>query len=259
MSITVKAGTATPFVFFVVLTIILVVFTLIGRTGKKFALRKLPAIEAIPDAVGRAVEMGRPIVFDWTGRAALGKATQLEAMATISVFQYVLGLTAERGANLICHTSEYTQIPLVTDMGKTVYAAKGKPEGFTDANIRFFPVWDHCFKRDAMDKEKPAAAIAIGPQNACDFHWMQKGIDYGTFMIGGSARMVIEGYLMVLCDYCLITEEVFAAGAYLTEEPQLLCTVAGGDLVRYIFIVIIAVGTVLSALGLTTLTTMLKT
>jgi len=49
----------------------------------------------------------------------------------------------------------------------------------------------------------------------------------------------------VASDYCLIGEEIFTAGAYLTQDAPLTASLAGQDIGRIIGVVLSILGTLL--------------
>jgi hypothetical protein len=198
--------------------------------------------------------MGRPIYFDFASRAVLSGAYQLQTQATISILEYVLNMTAERGADIIIGVQNSTQVPLVADLGQTIYTSKGIPGAFSEANLRYIPTWGDKFIRDIIDDERPATVFCFGPQSGTDFHWLERGMELNLFQCGGTARHLAVSYFVVVCDYTLIMEELFTAGAYLSQEPDLLCTVAATDIMRYVLMAIMVLGTVLSIFGIPALT-----
>jgi hypothetical protein len=54
----------------------------------------------------------------------------------------------------------------------------------------------------------------------------------------------------VACDYTLIGEELYAAGASLSGDPVQIGSIRGQDIAKAVFIVIIIVGVVLKLLGI---------
>ena len=56
-------------------------------------------------------------------------------------------------------------------------------------------------------------------------------------------------FFVVSCDHVLITEEIFAAGAYLSQDPQQLGSISGQDTMRMVLIGIIGIGILAVAMG----------
>lgn len=68
------------------------------------------------------------------------------------------------------------------------------------------------------------------------------------------ARIPRRNYLSLLlvCDYTLIGEELYAASAYLSNEPMLLGTLKGQDIAKLTFMLVLILFTILALLGIDT-------
>jgi hypothetical protein len=69
--------------------------------------------------------------------------------------------------------------------------------------------------------------------------------------VGGTARMYQIPFFAALCDYVLIGEEMFAAGAYVSDDPQQLGSIAAQDWYKIAALIVIVVGAVLATAGVT--------
>jgi hypothetical protein len=56
-------------------------------------------------------------------------------------------------------------------------------------------------------------------------------------------------FFAVVCDYTLMGEELFAAGACLSREPAMLGSIKGQDITKAILIAVIVVGILLEIFG----------
>jgi hypothetical protein len=56
-------------------------------------------------------------------------------------------------------------------------------------------------------------------------------------------------FFVATCDYTLIGEELYAAGAYLTREPVLLGSMRGQDIAKAIVILIGIAGIIATSFG----------
>ena len=131
---------------------------------------------------------------------------------------------------------------------------EGRPQGFGESNLRYtMGSNSESMKRDIVFDEKPATVYAIGPQSGADFHYLEAGIELGSFQVAGTARSLPVPFFVITCDYTLVMEEEFCAAAYLSQDPELLCIVAGGDVIRYVLISMLVLGVVLSLAGIKTL------
>lgn len=65
-------------------------------------------------------------------------------------------------------------------------------------------------------------------------------------------------FLVAACDYTLLGEEIFAAGAYYSRNPVDLGALSGQDFARALAIGLITLGSVLTTMGNKTLSDLLK-
>jgi len=57
-------------------------------------------------------------------------------------------------------------------------------------------------------------------------------------------------YIFALtCDYIFIGEEIYAAGAKVTDNPYMIASIAAEENLKYIFLAILIVGLLLSVVG----------
>ena len=78
-------------------------------------------------------------------------------------------------------------------------------------------------------REKPGANIMIGAYWAESMQLAETGSRVGAMQISGTAQTSQIPFFLVSTDYCLIGEEIYAAGAYLTNEAPLIASLAGQD------------------------------
>ena len=102
-----------------------------------------------------------------------------------------------------------------------------------------------------MLRDKPAANIYLGSFYAESLLLAETGFATGAIQIAGTAQVAQLPFFVVACDYTLIGEELYAAGAYLTREPRLLGSLKGSDYMKVALIAAIVVGCVLESVGVT--------
>jgi hypothetical protein len=84
------------------------------------------------------------------------------------------------------------------------------------------------------------------------------GFSVNAIQIAGTANTHQIPFFVAACDYSLIGEEIYAAGAYLSKDPVQSGSVAGQDIGKAIAIVLIVVGIFLTAAGIPTLLTLMR-
>jgi hypothetical protein len=69
--------------------------------------------------------------------------------------------------------------------------------------------------------------------------------------IGGTARLYQIPFFAALCDYVLIGEEMFAAGAYVSGDPQQIGSIAAQDWYKLAALALGILGALLATVGVT--------
>lgn len=262
LQININEGMVAPLVF-VVITTIVILFTLFtARRGAYVPkLRRLPALDAIEEAVGRATEMGKPIIYG-TGLGGLADEVAAQTVAGLSVLGYTAEMAAKYGARLIYCVYDPSIQPLAYEIVQQAHVRAGHPETFSSDNIIFlandqFP-W--AFGVVGMvQREKAAATIYMGAFWAESLILAETGYHAGAIQIAGTANRHQLQFFVAACDYALIGEELLAAGAYLSNDPTQIGSIWGQDVGRIISLLVLIVGAILTWAGFTALNDFLAT
>lgn len=238
---------------------IVVYLTLLSTRGKSFKLRKtLTALQAIPEAVGRAVELGRPVHYTPGGNPITGvRGTHIQMGLVIS--GHVARWCARLGARLIVSIARSESLPIAYEIYKEAFIAEGRPEVVPD--IRYYSGGDAPFGAGCigtMTSEHIAVNMIIGGSGS-DFPMVAEGaFRVGAFQIGGNANAFMIPLVVAACEYTLIGEELFAAGAMLSEDSVQLAGIVANDISKLIIVAIIFLGTILMTAGVPTILNLLK-
>lgn len=122
-------------VFFGVLISFLFIlgFILYAKKGKPLYIRPIAGLQAIDDAIGRATEMGKPILYS----AGLGKMDRVATMASMNILSSVAEKTAEYNTPLIFPNYDPVVMTTAQEVVKEAYSKAGHPEAFNPDNIFF--------------------------------------------------------------------------------------------------------------------------
>ncbi len=213
--------------------------------GETFYIRPLPGLNAVDEAVGRATEMGRPVVFI----PGTGELDKIQTIAGLSILGRVAASTAR------CRTPLRVPVlyPLPMAAANEVVTQAYLDEGVTDPldpqTVQY--VAGESFSYSAriggmMMREKPAAAIYMGEFAAESLLIAEMGQAAGAIQIAGTADPEQLPFFIAACDYTLIGEEFYAASAYLSNEPKMLGALRTQDLMKVV-IALVIIGGVLSA------------
>ncbi len=217
-----------------------------ARKGKKLFIRRIAGLDAVDEAVGRATEMGKPILYV----PGLSGVSDVATIAAINILSEVAKKTAQYETTLIVPNRDPIVYTVCREVVKEAYTSVGRPDVYKADNIFF--ITDSQFAYAAavdgiMVREKPATNFFLGMFWAESLILAETGATTGAIQIAGTDSIYQLPFFITACDYTLIGEELYAASAYLSREPKLLGSLVGQD---YGKIVIIAVVIVASALVL---------
>lgn len=224
-----------------------------GRT-----IRTIEGLDAIEEAVGRAVEMGRP-VHSCPGGGGFNSQYAQQTMAAIGIIGHVAKLCASRGAEYKVSINVAHTLPAVEEIIRTSYLSEGVIEQYSPDIVRFLPnqnaLFSYCM--GMFEREKIAANIMVGA-----FFWeaiviAEHGGSVGAMNIGGTARQSQLPAFVSSCDYLIIGDEMFAANAYVTKDEEQIANIAGQDIVRMIIVATMILGALASLAGIDAVATFL--
>ncbi len=217
------------------------------RESNVLPIRRIDGLNTIGEAIGRATEMGRPVHFT-TGCGGMVADT----FAALAVLDYVARLCARYDATLIVTNSQPVVQPVTENIVKNAYAMEGRPESFKSGNIRYLSDTMQAYVSGVwgiMERERVAANIMMGYFFAESLLLAECGNRIGAFQVAGTASTPQLPFFVAACDQTLVGEELFAAGAYLTQNPVRIGAVMAQDCGKLLAIAAILMGALMSTLG----------
>jgi hypothetical protein len=229
-----------------------------AKKGEELYIRPIAGLEAVDDAVGRATEMGRPIMYI----PGIMDMDDIQTIASMIILGRVARKSASYETPLLVPCSRSIVMSAAQETVKEAYLDAGRPDAYDADKIRYLT--DDQFGYAAgvdgiMLREKPGAIFYMGSFYAESLILAETGHSTGAIQIAGTAMPSQLPFFVTACDYTLIGEELFAASAYLGKEPLLLGSLKGQDWGKAVMILITAVGVILVTLGFTAITNWLTT
>ena len=239
---------ANLFIIALILSASIFYFIESARRGTKLFVRKIAGLEAVDEAIGRATEMGRPILYI----PGINDLDDVQTLASLTILGRVAGQIAEYETQIRMPVSRSLVMTAARETIKQAYQTAGRPDAYSDDMVNY--VTDEQFGYVAavdgiMVREKPATVFLLGAFFAESLILAETGNSIGAIQIGGTARPAQLPFFIAACDFTLIGEELFAASAYLSGEPKQLGSLKGQDVGKALAMIALTIGVVLATLA----------
>lgn len=242
------AGRINVIIGVIVLTFLIFWFIYHAHRGKALFIRRIAGLDAVDEAVGRATEMGKSILYV-PGLSSVG---DVATIASLNILGEVARKAAQYETTLLVPNRDPIVYTVAQAVVKEAYAKEGRPDAFKEENVFF--ITDAQFAYAAavdgiMVREKPATNFFLGMFWAESLILAETGAATGAIQIAGTDSVYQLPFFITACDYTLIGEELYAASAYLSREPTLLASLKAQDYGKMIIITLIIFGSVLLLLS----------
>lgn len=220
------------------------------RQGKSLFVRRIAGLAAADEAIGRATEMGRPVLYI----PGIMDIDNIQTIASMVILTDISRRTATLDVPLIVPLNQPFLVPLAEESVKEGALRAGRPDSFNPDNIRYLSSEQFAFTAGVagiMNRERPAANFFLGAFFAESLIISEVGFASGAIQIAGTANVHQLPFFVAACDYTLIGEEFYAASAYLGKDPQLLGTLKGADLTKAVLMAVMIAGSILALFGYT--------
>ena len=211
-------------------------------------MRRIPGIDAIEEAIGRATEMGRSVLYV----PGIQDISDIQTVAGLVILESVAKMTAKYETPITVPVTYPIPFTIAEEMVKAGYLAAGRPEAYDPNSVRFVSPEQFAYVASVtgvMVRERPAAHIFMGSFYAESLLLAETGFATGAIQVAGTANVHQLPFFVVACDYTLIGEELYAASAYLSGEPKLVGALKGADLMKVLVIAVVIVGCILETLS----------
>ncbi len=225
----------------------IVYFVVSARRGKDLFIRRLAGLDEVDNAVGRATEMGKPILYI----SGLSTVSDVATIAAINILGEVAKKTAEYNTRLIVPCADPIVMAVEQEVVKEAYAKVGRPDSYNEDDVFYLTRSQFAYVAGVngiMVRQRPATILYMGMFFAESLVLAETGASVGAIQIAGTDAVTQLPFFITACDYTLIGEELYAASAYLSREPVLLGGLKGQDTLKMVIAITIILTTIVATL-----------
>ncbi len=234
----------------IIFVVSIVYFVTAAKSGKELFIRRLAGLDEMDNAVGRATEMGKPILFI----SGLSSVSDVATIAAINILGEVAKKTAEYNTKLIVPCADPIVMAVEQEVVKEAYAKAGRPDAYNEDDVFYLTRSQFAYVAGVngiMVRQRPATILYMGMFYAESLVLAETGSSIGAIQIAGTDAVTQLPFFITSCDYTLIGEELYAASAYLSREPILLGGLKGQDMFKLIAAAVLVVGVIAATLTAT--------
>ena len=214
-----------------------------GKKGRALYIRPIDAMDKMTDAIGRAAEMGTPILY----APGLGSLTDPVTVASLNILSKV----SEKGARLHTRTlvPNYGPLtwPVAQEVVRQAFVRAGRSGEYNPDDVPYFTSRSFTYAAATvgmMQREKTASNFFIGHFYSESLILTENGAASGALQIGGTDSVEQLPFFITTCDKVMIGEEIFAASALVTDDPVSRSVVKASDWFKVAVLIVFALALV---------------
>jgi hypothetical protein len=223
--------------------------------GKLPYIRRFPALEAMEEGIGIAVETGKMTHFGSPGGigTGTGEGGTASVLQTVAIMGHYAGKAAAAGVSTVYSVSTAPVLTLAEGVVREAYVQAGKLADFENPDmcqIRFVAGGEGTypsFYAGLMQRNMGASIINAGGK--FKLFMGEANQQAGVFGICLSPSYDKLEWGIATFDYVLMLSETFVAQASITKDPFHLGSAIGSDIVTWIcaalFVVFVGLATAL--------------
>ncbi|MFH1501511.1 MAG: DUF6754 domain-containing protein [Candidatus Eisenbacteria bacterium] len=219
-----------------------------ARSGIELYIRKIPGLDAVDEAVGRATEMGRPVLFV----PGIETVSEVGTLAALTILGHVAKRVAEHGTPLDVPCADPIVMATAQEIVKTSYTEAGRIDSYDPSRVAYL-TYDQFGYTAGVDgmmvRDRPMAVFLLGTFYAESLIMAETGHSIGAIQIAGTKETSQLPFFVAACDYTLIGEELFAASSYLSREPVMLGSLKGQDLAKLAIVILVLIAFAVGSVG----------
>ena len=212
-------------------------------------IRRMPAIEAIDEGIGRAVETGRKVHCGNPQALLVGDKTA-ENLIGFSLMGYFARKSAKAGVPAFFTVPTPQGAPLADGLVREAYVAEGKLADYENPDMVQLRVFTGAYDfalAQLLQRENVGASLMSGEIGKIMMVVGESHRVADTFSILAHPGYDKLEWAVPTFDYVLMLQETYAAGAMITGDEAQLGAIIGLDLVTWTIFALTCVLSILAA------------
>ena len=232
----------------ILFTLIVVYFIGGAKKGRHLFIRRIAGLAAVEEAVGRATEMGKPILFC----PGMDGVTSISTIAALNILGQVAKKAAEYDTPLVVPNRDPIVYTVAEAIVKEAYTEIGRPDAYNQDSVFYLTDNQMGYTSGVngiMARDRPATNFFMGYFYAESLVLAETGAATGAIQIAGTDSITQLPFFITACDYTLMGEELYAASAYLGQHPMLIGTLKAQDWSKALVGLLMVIGTAMALLN----------
>jgi hypothetical protein len=181
-------------------------------------------------------------------------------LASISILSKIAEVIANYQSRIVIPNYDPIVYSVIDEVVKSAYVKTGRPDAYRAEDVYYLTGRQFAYASGIaglMAREKPAANFFLGYFMAEALLLAEAGSMTGAIQIAGTDSISQIPFFIVACDYTLIGEELYAAGAYMGNDVKLLGGLKGQDYVKLVLMITLVTLFILKCCGVPGIDTIL--
>src|SRR6185436_16376386 len=177
---------------------------------------------------------------------------EVGTLASIAILSRVARRAAEMGCDLDVPGYDPVASTIMDGAARQAYIEAGRGDAYRPGTVHYVSAQQFAYVAAVtgiMVRDRPAANVYMGSFYAESLFLAETGNLTGAIQIAGCDKPTQLPFFVCACDYTLLGEELFAAGAYIGREPMQLATIAAQDWAKALAIAVILIVLLFTAFG----------
>ncbi len=241
------------------------------KRGMTATLRTIPGFTALKGLLAQAAEAGQPVHLS-LGIAGVGDQNTADTTAGLLILDYIAERAAISASPPIVTLANPTALPVAQDLLRRAYRRHGYPEEFDPNRARFIAPDPNLYTGTTQNPavyapgqidgfpyaagimrlltQQPLVANVMVGYFGNEFLLLgETGAQHQLNQIGGTSNASALPFFYATVPNPLIGEEIYAAGAYLSNKPAHISSLIAQDVMRWMLIAGMIGGVVLKTIG----------